>query len=133
MNEESCKAMIEGERRIALTAMKRNGMPSWVCDIVFRSATVNAVSVVTVMSRSTDLASSLARRQAMYETKSERPHLSSAQIGKWFDRDASAVIHAIARYQDEAGLPKLVGANWRGKNDAALARYRRIMAERAVA
>ena len=48
-----------------------------------------------------------ARREAIYRLKFEKPTVSAAKLGRWFGRDHSTILHAIACYQELYGAPVL--------------------------
>ena len=46
-----------------------------------------------------------ARREAIYRLKFEKPTTSAAKLGRWFGRDHSTIMHALACYQELMAPP----------------------------
>lgn len=81
------------------------GIPEIVERIVLEVAASRQVMAGEIMGHSRNRKVTAARQEAMYRIKQERPTLSAGQIGKWFRRDHSSVIHAFAAHAERAGLP----------------------------
>lgn len=103
------KEVIESLHRQAVSRLVRQGMPGWARAIVFDAAQKRGARLDRVVGRSRVFADVNARQAAMYEIKAAKPMLSATLIGKWFDRDHTTVLHAIACRQEDESLPKLSG------------------------
>jgi hypothetical protein len=103
-------AMDEFHRQ-GLKAFRQRGMPETIRRIVEQVATKRRVSVMLMASDSRMRIAVEARSEAMYAIKQAKPHLSSPQIAKWFARDHTSVLHALASHAAKVGLPNLAGYN----------------------
>jgi chromosomal replication initiation ATPase DnaA len=48
-----------------------------------------------------------ARNEAIYQIKAAHPNLSFPQLGKWFRKDHTSIIHSLARHAEANSLPSL--------------------------
>ena len=101
------KEVIESLHRQTVSTLVRQGMPGWARAIVFDAAQKRGARLDRVVGRSRVFADVSARQAAMYEIKAAKPMLSATLIGRWFDRDHTTVLHAIACHQEANGLPRL--------------------------
>lgn len=104
--------------------MKDYGAPAWVADIVVETARGYGVSPAAVAGRARDQKSVIARNAAIYEVKSRKPILSCPQIARWFGRNHTGILFAIASHQERTGAPMLTGYRTnRERRRAATAAY----------
>jgi hypothetical protein len=100
---------MEEFHRQGLKAFRQRGMPESIRRIVEQIATRRRVSVMLMASDSRMRIAVEARAEAMYAIKKAKPHLSSPLIAKWFARDHTSVLHALASHAAKSGLPNLAG------------------------
>lgn len=86
-------------------------LPNWVKEIVRDVATEYGVLPSDLLGRSLASSAYLARRKAIYKVKECTPILTAGQIARWFQRDSTSVLYAVASYADDNGLPPLVTYN----------------------
>ncbi|MER8848539.1 MULTISPECIES: helix-turn-helix domain-containing protein [Mesorhizobium] len=92
-----------------MAILRRHGMPDWALTIVREVCGRVGVRVSDVASRTKHRKVVLARNEAMYLIKARKPDVSMPMMGRWFNRDHTAVLYGIASHQDLAALPRLVG------------------------
>ncbi|MGB3389470.1 MAG: hypothetical protein WBA88_15965 [Pseudaminobacter sp.] len=106
--------------------MKSYGAPSWVADIVVETAIGHGASPLAVAGRARDQKSVRARNAAIYQVKATKPNLSSPQIARWFGRNHTGILFALASHQEQTGAPMLTGYRTnRERRRAATAAYAR--------
>jgi chromosomal replication initiation ATPase DnaA len=86
-------------------AMRR--MPDWAKDVVREVSLRHDVPIRAIIGKSQSKVIVAARREAIYRVKFEKPSVSSAQLGHWFDRDHSTILFALVRYQELYDAPVL--------------------------
>lgn len=82
-------------------------MPDWVQEIVRDTCRKHGVPIYDLMSPDQTRKVAMARREAMYRVKAAKPMTPATRLGRWFRRDHTTVIYALARYQQEHGAPAL--------------------------
>jgi hypothetical protein len=103
------RAAAETRRRQGMTFFRRRGTPEWALALIADVCDRYGVCPSDVAGNARYRPLVQARNEAMYLVKSKKPTLSNPQIGQWFGRDNTTVLHGIARYQERTGAPKLVG------------------------
>lgn len=111
----------------AKAAMRRNNMPDWIKKILFEVGAKHGISPyrMAVGNRSAEVVR--ARNEAIYRVKERKPKLSLPQIGKWFGRDHTSVLHSLAKHSEETGEHKFTNYDLdrvRERNAAISARRR---------
>lgn len=114
-----------------MTQFRKWGMPQWAREIVHEVAYRHRISVSELASHNRCRAVTNARAEAMYLIKAAKPMLSSPQLGKWFDRDYTSVLHGIAVHQERTGAPALshYNLNRSRKRNAAFNAWKRKQAQ----
>lgn len=108
MHEEElreARQILEDADKAALAEMRKRFVPEWARDIIVASATEEGVHLGEVLGESRRRDVVQARHRAMYLIKATKPGLSFPQIAKWFDRDHTSTIYAVAKYGLRNGLP----------------------------
>lgn len=100
---------MEEFNRSGLALFKERGMPRAYREIVHRVANERRVNVMLIAGASRMQVAVLPRNEAMYLIKALDPKISTTMLGKWFDKDHTAILHSIASHQERNNLPKLVG------------------------
>lgn len=95
--------------KLGLKVFADRGMPSLCRNILLDVAIKHRVDVVLLAQTSRSRIAVGARNEAMYLMKAKYPKLSMPQLGRWFDRDHTSILHSIASHQEKANLPHLVG------------------------
>ena len=90
-------------------------MPERVRRIVLDTCHKHSVPVWQLMSDDRSDCVVMARREAMWLAKAGRPMTSASQIGRWFRRDHTTVLYAIACYQRDHGGARLTRFKVEGK------------------
>lgn len=98
-------------RRLGVRKCVHRGMPQWAIDIVIEISERLGTCISDIADCKRTSLVVAARNEAMYRIKERKPSLSSPQIGKWFGRDHTSVLFAIASYQEATGADPLVGYN----------------------
>jgi hypothetical protein len=115
-------------RRLGLLAFKRRFMPEWARQIVEQTCDKHGICPSEIARDNRKHPAVKARNEAIYLVKARKPRLSSPQIGGWFGRDHTSILHSIASHSAATGSPTLVGydlANARERNRIrAAASYR---------
>ena len=101
------------ERLHARDTMRDRGVPQWVRETIFRVANKHCVYVSEVLGESRRKQVVGARHEAMYLIKATKPGLSFPQIAKWFARDHTTTIYAVAHYGLRNGLPAFTSSKGR--------------------
>lgn len=104
----------EEDRTLAISKMRQQCVPMWVGKIVLETAAEHRVSPADMMGQSRYRRVVRARNEAFYRIKSTKPALSMPQIGRWFLRDHTSILHSIASHSDATGAPKLCGYDLAG-------------------
>jgi hypothetical protein len=119
---------------LALLKFKHSGMPEWARQIAEETAIRHGICVSEIANGSRKYKVVRVRNEAIYLVKARKPMLSSSQLGRWFDRDHTTILHALASHSDATGAPALVGYNLayaRERNrQRAAARYQQSSPER---
>jgi chromosomal replication initiation ATPase DnaA len=89
--------------------------PEWVVDIVEKVSHERGVSLLDIIGPSRHRLVVAARHQAIYEIMRMKPTLSSPIVGRWFDRDHSAVLYAAAKHATINDLDPVVGFDAQAK------------------
>jgi hypothetical protein len=106
-------------RRQGLLTFKRRFMPEWARQIVERACEKHGICPSEMACDNRKHRVVKARNEAIYLVKARKPMLSSPQLGGWFGRDHTSILHSLASYSAATGSPKLVGydlANARERN-----------------
>jgi chromosomal replication initiator protein len=88
-------------------------VPERVRSVIIEVAEKHNVPPREIMGRTRERSVVLARHEAIYRVKALNPTFSSTQIGRWFNRDYTTILYAIAKYQDQNGAPRLCRYRWR--------------------
>lgn len=89
----------------AINVLRSRFAPEWVRDIIKAAAEDEGAHIGEVIGESRRREVVRARHRAMYLIKATKPGLSFPQIAKWFDRDHTSTIYAVAKYGLRNGLP----------------------------
>lgn len=113
---EFIKRARENQRRreavaVARRIMKANNAPQWVADLVMDVAELHGVCPVKMLSSGRARNVVAARNEALYAVKATKPMLSSPQMARWFGRDHTTILFAIASHQESTGAPELTRYN----------------------
>lgn len=106
--------IVEHDQRFAKEIMRDRIVPKWVREIVEQCARSHRVLVSELLGDSQRKAAVSARHEAFYAVKATKPTLSFPQIGRWFNRDHTSVIHGVSKHQHLYDLPKLTNKTWKG-------------------
>lgn len=121
------KVKIKPARPPAIVSLRRRGMPDWAIDIFACVAASRGVSMDAMVGSVRSRAVVSARNEAVYRIKEAKVSLSSSMIARWFCRDHTTILFALASHQKETGAPELTKydlATARRRN-AAISAYRR--------
>lgn len=88
----------------AMNILRSRFAPDWVRDIIKDAADDEGAHIGEVIGESRRSEVVRARHRAMYLIKATKPGLSFPQIAKWFDRDHTSTIYAVAQYGRRNGL-----------------------------
>lgn len=113
MHEEELRAarqVLESADKIARAEMRKRFVPEWARDIIFGAATEEGVHLGEVIGASRRKDVVRARHRAMYLIKATKPGLSFPQIAKWFAKDHTSTIYAVANYGIRNGLPSFTSS-----------------------
>ncbi len=94
-----------------LDEFRKRGMPEAIRDIVKQVATSRCVAIMLIASESRMRVAVYARNEIMYLIKARNLSTSCPQMGRWFNRDHTSILHGIASHQERHNLPPLVGYN----------------------
>jgi len=97
--------VLDRAEKSAISILRDRLAPVWVRDIIIASAADEGVHIGEVIGESRRRQVVRARHRAMYLIKATKPGLSFPQIAKWFDRDHTSTIYAVAKYGLRNGLP----------------------------
>lgn len=97
--------------RATKVEMKRRGMPEWAALIVLETAGKHGINPYFVAMPDRNASSVKARNEAIYRIKRTQPTLSAPQLGRWFDRDHTSILHSLAHHSEQTGEPRLTGYN----------------------
>lgn len=124
---QSATAIIQSLHRIGMKMFARRGLPEWAREIVSDVAAKHLVSVYDLAGEGRSVKIVAARHEAIYRLKEHKQTLTSTQIGKWFARDHTSILFAIASHAEKTGEPKLVGydLNMTRRRNAANQAYAR--------
>ena len=84
-------------------------VPVWVRKMVLEAAQTSGVPALSLLIDCRTWAVVKERNALLYQIKATKPHLSSPQIARWFGKDHTSILHAIACHQRDSGAPALVG------------------------
>ncbi|MER9768941.1 hypothetical protein NKJ09_23085 [Mesorhizobium sp. M0189] len=87
--------------------MSDRRLPHWVREILTEVAGAHKVTPNTILMDFRHDKACLARREAIYRIKVQKPALSSPQIGRWFDKNAATILYSLARHAEQTGAAKL--------------------------
>lgn len=90
-----------------LRPLRRAGFPAWAIEIVCRVAEKHCISPLRLVESTRRSIVVGARYEAVYEIKAAKPALSSVQIGRWFNRDHSSILYALAKHALANEVPPL--------------------------
>lgn len=97
----------------AINILRSRFAPAWVRDIIIAAAEEENAHIGEVIGESRRRDVVRARHRAMYLIKATKPGLSFPQIAKWFDRDHTSTIYAVAHYGLRNGLPAFTSSKGR--------------------
>lgn len=126
--EETQEAWVKLNQK-GLDEFRQRGMPEAIRDLVKQVATSRRVAIMLIASDSRMRVAVYARNEIMYMIKARNPSTSCPQMGRWFNRDHTSILHGIASHQERHNLPPLVGYNLA----ASRANNRAISARMALA
>lgn len=112
---ELAEQLRQQETQKARRTMKKRFAPTWVVDIVEKVSHECGVSMLEMIGRSRTKLVVEARHQAVYEVLRMKPTLSSVTVGRWFDRDHSAILYAAAKHALVGDLEPVVGYDAKAK------------------
>lgn len=105
--------LLERQRLDATIKARRlladRSVPVWVRKMVLEAAQTSGVPALSLLIDCRTWAVVKARNALLYQIKATKPHLSSPQIARWFGKDHTSILHAIACHQRDSGAPALVG------------------------
>jgi len=116
MKEEKLREaqkVLDGAEKSAIALLRDRCAPMWVRDIIMAAATEEGAHIGEVIGESRRRDVVRARHRAMYLIKATKPGLSFPQIAKWFDRDHTSTIYAVAHYGLRNGLPAFTSSKGR--------------------
>lgn len=87
--------------------MSARHIPIWAREIIAEVAAAHGVVVNHILMDFRHDKACLARREAIYKVKVQKPSLSSPQIGKWFDKNPATILYSLARHSHETGNPSV--------------------------
>jgi chromosomal replication initiation ATPase DnaA len=108
MHEEElreARQILEDADKAALAEMRKRFVPQWARDIIVSSVSEEGVHLGEVLGASRRRDVVQARHRAMYLIKATKPGLSFPQIAKWFGKDHTSTLYAVAKYGIRNGLP----------------------------
>lgn len=108
MHEEElreARQILEDADKAALVELRKRFVPQWAQDIIVASASEEGVHLGEVLGASRRRDVVQARHRAMYLIKATKQGLSFPQIAKWFDKDHTSTLYAVAKYGLRNGLP----------------------------
>lgn len=94
------KSTLQAVEQHAERNFRRRGMPGWAFQIMREVAYRHRIYLTDIASVSRFRDVVAARTEAMYLIKAAKPCLSSTQLGKWFDKDHTSILHGIASHQE---------------------------------
>lgn len=100
-------ALVEQERVTAKRVLRERGTPERFRDLIIKIADDHNIHAAEMIGDSRRDPVVEARHEAMYRIKEMWPALSYPRLGKWFARDHTSCIYAIAHYGKKHGLPPL--------------------------
>ena len=104
-NLRSAQKVLDRAEVDAMNILRSRFAPVWVRDIIKAAADDEGAHIGEVIGESRRRDVVRARHRAMYLIKATKPGLSFPQIAKWFDRDHTSTIYAVAQYGLRNGLP----------------------------
>lgn len=113
--------------------LRKRFIPVWVGEIITEVSARHGVFPTEIMSKARSQRIVKARNEVFYLIKACKPEISTPQIGRWFGRDHTGVLHSIASHADATGSPKLYGYDLDGvrrRNAAVSEEIRRRKKER---
>lgn len=118
---------LQAVEKHAENSFRRRGMPTWAYQIVREVGYRHRVYLTDIASSNRFREVVAARTEAMYRIKAAKPEISSTQIGKWFEKDHTSILHGIASYQERTGAAPLFhySLNRARKRNAAISSLRR--------
>lgn len=122
-------------RNRILSLLRDRGMPVWARKIVEDVANRHVVGIEFLAVKCMARRVVVARNEAIYLIKAHRPMLSALVIGRWFDKDHTTILYALASHSDRTGDAKLTtyDLNMPRKRNAAFIRWKQIQARRKAA
>ena len=110
---ERYRQAIEESNKEAAIIMRKRCVPDWLCSLMKEVANDHGVHVCELLGEGRGKEVVNARHHAIYLTKATKPGLSSPQIGKWFNRDHTAILHALTVFARRNDLPAFTSAGRR--------------------
>ncbi|TPN03823.1 hypothetical protein FJ973_29720 [Mesorhizobium sp. B2-1-3] len=104
-------------RRQGMLTFRRQAMPDWARQIVEHICEKHGVCPSEMSSDNRKHRVVRARNEAIYLVKDRKPMLSSPQIGKWFGKDHTSILHSLASYSHATGAKSLVGYDIEGARE----------------
>lgn len=90
----------------AKAELRRRRAPRWAIELVCEVAARRGVPLDEVISDNRSRRAVEARFEAIYAIKSRNQALSSPTIGRWFDRDHTSILYAVACHAHRESLPQ---------------------------
>ena len=89
--------------------MTRNRTPAWAQQIVLKVCAQHDVPPTEVLRPNRRKEVVHARWEAYYEIRAHSPTPSWKRMARWFDRNHSGILIAVARHTAETASPRLTG------------------------
>lgn len=98
------RKVLDSAEKSAIAVLRERLTPVWAREIIIAAAADEGAHIGEVIGESRRSEVVRARHRAMYLIKATKPGLSFPQIAKWFDRDHTSTIYAVAQYGRRNGL-----------------------------
>ena len=98
---------IENLTKQAKRVLRDRFAPTWVKDIVLDVASAHGVSALDMVLDCRVKKVVKARNEAIYFVKYAKQKLSLKQVARWFGKDHTSILHAIACHSEMTGAPRL--------------------------
>ena len=127
-------AYLESQMQIkeAKRLMRDRCAPTWVIERLFERAEKYGVSPALLAGKSHQRAIVRVRNELIYSIKATKPGLSAPHIARWFGRDHTTILHAMAQHAlNNRGVAELTAYNVRQRRASLAAFHARRRAEAA--
>lgn len=101
-------------RRYGLSLFRERRAPDWVRSIIEEVSDSTGVCPSEMAADNRQVHVVRARNTAIYRIKERKPFLSTPQIGNWFGKDHTSILHSLASHAQITGADPLVGYDLEG-------------------